>query len=127
MNDATLVLELHKNYFVSFNKSSVSEMLGVTTVCNGVVVRDLTILLFPVGVADTRGDGDGVYPSLMLLPPATRGVPVLAISFLAAGESICSRSVLLGVPSLARKAGLKNEEKHKIETCTISYMYSSYC
>lgn len=35
-------------------------MLGVTDVCNGVVVRDFTILLLPVGVADTRGDADGV-------------------------------------------------------------------
>ena len=48
---------------------------------------------------------------MLLLPPATTGVPVLAISFLAAGESICSRSVLLGVPSLARKAGLKVEKQ----------------
>ena len=51
------MLELHKNHFLSFNKSSVSEILGVTAVCNGVVVRDFTIL---VGVADTSGDCDGV-------------------------------------------------------------------
>lgn len=34
-------------------------MLGVTAVCIGVVVRDFTILLLP-GVAETRGDCDGV-------------------------------------------------------------------
>lgn len=100
------VLEIH---FLSFNKSSVSEMLGVTTVCNGVVVLDLTILLVP-GVAETRGDCDGVKLDRKLLLPATRGVPVLAINFLAAGDSSCSRSEVLGVPSLARKAGLKRRQ-----------------
>ena len=63
-------------------------MLGVTTVCSGVVVRDFTILLLP-GVAEkTWGDCDGVYAARTLLLLATRGVPALAISFLAAGESI---------------------------------------
>lgn len=106
----SFILEYHKNHFLSFNKSSVSEILGVTTVCSGVVVRDFTILLLP-GVAEIRGDCDGVRLPRMLPLPATIGVPVLAISLLAAGESICSRSELLGVPpNLARRAGLKEKK-----------------
>ena len=68
---------------------------------------------------------------MLLLPAATTGVPVLAISFFAAGESICSRSELLGVPSLVRKAGLKKKNRfntvlqfHKMIFCIVELLYT---